>query len=513
MQWSVNSFTVSCTVINKLDGFQWMVVAVYGSAYEELKQEFIDELHLVSSSSSLPMLFGGDFNLVREASDKNNGNISIPWATKFNDWINNAGLMELKLANRQFTWCNNQSNRIMASLDRVFMTTCWEAHHPAVSLMALPRIGSDHTPLVIQCGGTSAPSARPFRFEKWWLSVEGFVELVKANWNLPCPNGSAMDTCQFKIRRLRKFLRGWNRNVEAEQKINKKQLFAEYNCLDIMSETTPLLPEEVDRMKDIKSRLSLIWKQEETKIRQRSRERDTPEGDKNTAYFQALANQRKRKKKTVALEGPSGLTQDNNEMLQVAADLYKNLFGKEDKLNIHLCHNFWEPGEQVTAEENELLDKDFTEEEVREAVFQSYAEGAPGPDGFSFIFYQKFWDAIKLDLMALFRVFDHNQADLFRLNFAMLTLIPKEADATSLKKYRPIALANCSFNFFAKACTNRLGACADRLISENHTAFIKGRFILESVVSAHEIIHELHRNKEEGVILKLDYEKAYDRVD
>lgn len=85
MQWSVNSFTVSCTVINKLDGFQWMVVAVYGSAYEELKQEFIDELHLVSSSSSLPMLFGGDFNLVREASDKNNGNISIPWATKFND--------------------------------------------------------------------------------------------------------------------------------------------------------------------------------------------------------------------------------------------------------------------------------------------------------------------------------------------------------------------------------------------------------------------------------------------
>jgi SAM-dependent MidA family methyltransferase len=53
---------------------------------------------------------------------------------------------------------------------------------------------------------------------------------------------------------------------------------------------------------------------------------------------------------------------------------------------------------------------------------------------------------------------------------------------------------------------------ADRLMSKNQTAFIKGRFILESVVAAHEVIHDIHKNKESGVILKLDYEKAYDRV-
>jgi len=59
---------------------------------------------------------------------------------------------------------------------------------------------------------------------------------------------------------------------------------------------------------------------------------------------------------------------------------------------------------------------------------------------------------------------------------------------------------------------NRLIAVADRLIASNQTAFIKGRYILESVVAAHEVIHEVHRSKESGVILKLDYEKAYDRV-
>lgn len=114
--------------------------------------------------------------------------------------------------------------------------------------------------------------------------------------------------------------------------------------------------------------------------------------------------------------------------------------------------------------------------------------------------------------MNLFRDFDNNTADLHRLNYAMLTLIPKELDATSLKKFRPIALTNCSFKFFAKACTIRSGNCADRLISKNQTAFIKGRYILDSVVTAHEIIHEMYSKQEKGILLKLDYEKAYDRV-
>jgi hypothetical protein len=94
----------------------------------------------------------------------------------------------------------------------------------------------------------------------------------------------------------------------------------------------------------------------------------------------------------------------------------------------------------------------------------------------------------------------------------LITLIPKEHEAKILKKFRPISLLNCSFKFFGKALNNRLIKVADRLISKNQTAFVKGRFILESVVVAHGIIHDIHKNKESGVILKLDYEKAYDRV-
>jgi hypothetical protein len=51
-----------------------------------------------------------------------------------------------------------------------------------------------------------------------------------------------------------------------------------------------------------------------------------------------------------------------------------------------------------------------------------------------------------------------------------------------------------------------------RIVAPTQSAFIKGRYILESVVVAHEIVHSINKSGEQGVVLKLDYEKAYDRV-
>jgi hypothetical protein len=159
-----------------------------------------------------------------------------------------------------------------------------------------------------------------------------------------------------------------------------------------------------------------------------------------------------------------------------------------------------------------MLGSAFTEKEVKIAAFGSYADGAPGPDGIPFMFYQKFWEVIKNDFISMFNAWFNDDLDLYRLNFAMITLIPKENEARSMKKFRPISLLNCSFKIFTKVLTNRLAKIIDRLISYYQSAFIKGRFILESVVTAHEVIHEVHKNKDKGLVLKLDYEKAYDKV-
>jgi hypothetical protein len=82
-------------------------------------------------------------------------------------------------------------------------------------------------------------------------------------------------------------------------------------------------------------------------------------------------------------------------------------------------------------------------------VFGCYAEGAPRPDGIPFLFYQKFWSVVKDDLVDLFRDFQEGKLDLYRLNFAILTLIPKISEARDMKNFRPISLANYNFKIFS----------------------------------------------------------------
>jgi hypothetical protein len=53
---------------------------------------------------------------------------------------------------------------------------------------------------------------------------------------------------------------------------------------------------------------------------------------------------------------------------------------------------------------------------------------------------------------------------------------------------------------------------ADRIIKLSQTVFMPGRNILEGVIVLHESIHEIHRKNLDGIILKLDFEKAYDKV-
>ena len=166
----------------------------------------------------------------------------------------------------------------------------------------------------------------------------------------------------------------------------------------------------------------------------------------------------------------------------------------------------------MSAEENEVLTAPFSEEEVKKALFQMEHNKAPGPDGFLAEFYQVFWEVLKGDLMAMFTDFHNGSLPLFRLNFGTIILLPKCREAAQIKQYRPICLLNVSFKIFTKVATNRLTSIAQKVISPTQTAFLPGRNIMEGVVVLHETMHELHRKKQDGVILKIDFEKAYDKV-
>ena len=93
-------------------------------------------------------------------------------------------------------------------------------------------------------------------------------------------------------------------------------------------------------MTTIAGELNDIWKKEETALWQRSRDRKILEGDRNNAYFQALANHRHRKNHIAGLNSPNGVVTSTKDMLDVATSFYKELFAFEPRRDIHLDADF-----------------------------------------------------------------------------------------------------------------------------------------------------------------------------
>ncbi|KAE8814859.1 hypothetical protein D1007_07874 [Hordeum vulgare] len=96
------------------------------------------------------------------------------------------------------------------------------------------------------------------------------------------------------------------------------------------------------------------------------------------------------------------------------------------------------------------------------------------------------------------------------LNYTVISLIPKVKGAELISQFRPIALINNMAKFPSKDFATRLSPVAYRTLSPFQYAFIEGRFILDEILWLHEIVHYLKSHNSKVVILKLDFEKAYD---
>jgi hypothetical protein len=121
--------------------------------------------------------------------------------------------------------------------------------------------------------------------------------------------------------------------------------------------------------------------------------------------------------------------------------------------------------------------RSFTTEELDWILKDTKFDTAPGLDGLSVIFFKKFWPLLRKEILAILNGFALGTVDIARLNFGILSLIPKVPGADNIKQFWPIALINAIFKLVSKAYAFCLFLVAHRIISQAQTAFIKCRFI------------------------------------
>ena len=128
-----------------------------------------------------PWLLIGDFNLILHAQDKNNSLIDRRMMRRFKSFVDDNALKELFLHGRNYTWSNERENPMMTKINRAFVSIDRELDHPDCLLQALSTAISDHCPLHLALDDHMGPRRR-FRFEKFWVKMDGFLEVVQEAW-------------------------------------------------------------------------------------------------------------------------------------------------------------------------------------------------------------------------------------------------------------------------------------------------------------------------------------------
>lgn len=102
----------------------------------------------------------------------------------FNDFITRAGLIDVQLKNRSYTWSSKRPLPSFSKLDRVLISPNWTTKYPVILLQALEMVVSDHVPLLLSCKkATTKP--RRLKFEVFWLRYKMPKEMVQILWNNP----------------------------------------------------------------------------------------------------------------------------------------------------------------------------------------------------------------------------------------------------------------------------------------------------------------------------------------
>ncbi|XP_071683299.1 uncharacterized protein [Lolium perenne] len=116
-------------------------------------------------------------------------------------------------------------------------------------------------------------------------------------------------------------------------------------------------------------------------------------------------------------------------------------------------------------------------------------------------------------IVPMFHEFYIGTLDMRRLNFDIITLIPKVVGATNIRQFRLIIVSNVIQRLFSKVCAVRLPPVMEQTAHQYQFAFPKVRHIHNGILALHEIVHEVKSQHQRGVFLKLDFQKVYDRLD
>ena len=246
----------------------------------------------------------------------------------------------------------------------------------------------------------------------------------------------------------------------------------------------------------------------------RSKAKWVAEGEKITNYFCSLEKRHFVSKHMNKLIDKKGrVIEEHNEIKKEVSNFYKDLYTKKS-LNSAEINELIEDCPKLSNEMKLTLEGEITLEEAGEALKNMKNGKSPGSDGFGAEFYKFFWKKLgPFVVRALNQSFKDGEMSATQRE-GLITCIPKpDKEKEYIKNWRPISLLNVLYKIGTSCIANRIKTVLPELISEDQTGFISNRYMGDNIRLIYDLISYLDKKNLPGLLLCLDFEKAFDSLD
>ena len=250
----------------------------------------------------------------------------------------------------------------------------------------------------------------------------------------------------------------------------------------------------------------------------RSKSRWYNEGEKNTKYFLNLEKRHYKNGTITSLKNQNGDTViSDKEILKECKNFFNDLYSSKINIkNFIEDKTFFKTASQIALniEQKEICEGQLNIRECLKSLKTMEKNKTPGTDGLPAEFYKVFWNDVSgLLVNSLNYAYLSGRLSITQRR-GIIKLIPKkDSELYNVKNWRPISLLNCDYKIAAKSIANRMKNCLPNLINNDQTGFLKGRYIGENIRLIDSIISYAADKNIPGLLLFLDFEKAFDTLE
>ena len=232
------------------------------------------------------------------------------------------------------------------------------------------------------------------------------------------------------------------------------------------------------------------------------------------------AKEKKPPRKILTLEHEGRTITQQEEIVQVMQQWYEETAERTTPQTISLqdfltSHNIALP--QITEDQKDMLDEEFTVEEIRAAINEANDVSAPGPSGQNITFYKLlFTDIPHIMTQAINQmVFVPGLCEMAQFQWIQnrkVVYIPKKPKPTSPSDYRPLSMLEVLYKIPSRVLAHRLSKILPTVIGPHQHGFMAKKGIQEPSIIATHLIQEADEYNKPLQLVSFDIEKAFDRV-